>query len=511
MPVPRPQHPCDAAGRSAAMGGVGGPGTPLPPLPLLLALALLSPWGSAGGSCPPRCVCASNILSCSQAVLSSVPAPLPRFTAVLDLSHNNVSRLRADWAPGRLAHLHALLLSHNGLSFVSTEAFAHVPHLRHLDLSSNRLRALEENLFSDLTELEVLLLYNNEISAVDRTAFDNLSRLRKLYLGQNRIARFPLELLRDGSRLPQLALLDLSANHLRSLPVGELQALPAWLRDRLYLHGNPLVCDCPLFQLVARGRRRRLSAVMDFQEELRCLLPTTSASVGILALAGRQPLNCSEAREAVLEAHLGDTVTLSCDTRLRGVRSRHWVTPGGERVLEEGGNGSAALLANGSLQLRALRPEDAGTYACWVAGPLLNETLYVELLVHNFTLHGPHDTLNTAYTTLVGCILSVVLVLIYLYLTPCRCCCCRAADKPPAPRDDSINSSVLSATPNHAAGVPGEPCRSRSASATGPGQNGRFKVGGTPQPPPRHGPKAQRKVSDPDSVSSVFSDTPIVV
>ncbi|NWX24666.1 AMGO1 protein, partial [Aegotheles bennettii] len=349
-------------------------------------------------SCPQRCVCASNILSCSQALLGAVPAPLPRFTAVLDLSHNNLSRLRADWAPGRLPHLHALLLGHNGLSFVSTEAFAHVPHLRHLDLSSNRLRALEENLFSDLPELEVLLLYNNEIATVDRAAFENLPRLRKLYLGHNRIARFPLELLRDGTRLPQLALLDLSANRLRA------------------------------------------------------------------------------------------------------------------RVAEEGGNGSAALLANGSLQLRALRPEDAGTYACWVGGPVLNETLYVELLVHNFTLHGPHDTLNTAYTTLVGCILSVVLVLIYLYLTPCRCCCCRGAEKPPAPRDDSINSSVLSATPNHAAGVPGEPCGSRSATiSTGSGQNGRFKAGGTPQPPPRHGPRAQRKVSDPDSVSSVFSDTPIVV
>ncbi|NWU99385.1 AMGO1 protein, partial [Upupa epops] len=500
---------------------------PSAPLLSLLTLWLLSLRGSAGGLCPQRCVCASTILSCSQAALSSVPVPLPRFTAVLDLSHNNVSRLRGDWAPGRLPHLHSLLLSHNGLSFVSTEAFAHVPRLRHLDLSSNRLRALDENLFSDLAELEVLLLYNNEISSVDRTAFENLGRLRKLYLGHNRIARFPLELLRDGTRLPQLALLDLSANRLRSVPVGELQALPAWLRDRLYLHGNPLVCDCPLFQLVARGHQRRLSAVTDFQEELRCSLPVAAAAaaatppIGILA-AGRQSLNCSEAREAVLEAHLGDSVTLSCDTRIHGVRSRHWVTPSGERVFETGVNGSAALLANGSLQLRALRPEDAGSYACWVAGPLLNETLYVELLVHNFTLHGPHDTLNTAYTTLVGCILSVVLVLIYLYLTPCRCCCCRGsgAEKPPAPRDDSINSSVLSATPNHnvAAVVPhpGEPGQSRSASATGtggPGPNGgggRFKGGGTPQQPLRHGPKAQRKVSDPDSVSSVFSDTPIV-
>ncbi|XP_035425055.1 amphoterin-induced protein 1 [Cygnus atratus] len=488
---------------------MAGPGA------LLAVAALALAAGAAGGSCPPRCVCASNILSCSQAVLSAVPAPLPRFTAVLDLSHNNLSRLRADWAPGRLAHLHALLLSHNGLAFVSTEAFAHVPHLRHLDLSSNRLRALEENLFSDLAELEVLLLYNNEIAAVDRTAFDNLGRLRKLYLGQNHIARFPLELLREGSRLPQLALLDLSANRLRSLPVAELQALPAWLRDRLYLHGNPLACDCPLFQLVARGWRRRLSAVLDFQEELRCLLPAPGrAPVGILALAGRELLNCSEAREAVLEAHLGDTVTLGCDSRLRAAHSRHWVTPGGERVPEEAGNGSAAVLANGSLQLRALRPEDAGTYACRVAGPALNETLYVELLVHNFTLHGPHDGLNTAYTTLVGCILSVVLVLIYLYLTPCRCCC-RGADKTPAPRDDSLNSSVLSATPNHAARETPQPHGAAGPRAPPGGQNGRFKAGGTPPAmaaaAAREGPRAQRKVSDPDSVSSVFSDTPIVV
>ena len=490
---------------------------------VLAVLAVLAvPAVPSAGSCPPRCVCASNILSCSRAALSSVPAPLPRFTSVLDLSHNNISRLRADWAAGRLAHLHALLLAHNGLAFVSTEAFGHVPHLRHLDLSSNRLRALEENLFSDLPELEVLLLYNNEISAVDRSAFDNLSRLRKLYLGRNHIARFPLELLRDGSRPPQLSLLDLSSNRLRSLPAAELQALPAWLRDRLYVHGNPLGCDCPLYRLVARGRHRRLSAVLDFQEELRCQLPAAPgrAPVAVLELGSPELLNCSEAREAVLEAYLGDSVTLGCDSRLRAAHGRHWVTPGGDRVPEEGGNGSAAVLANGSLQLRALRPEDGGTYACRVSGPAFNETLYVELLVHNFTLHGPHDGLNTAYTTLVGCILSVVLVLIYLYLTPCRCCC-RAAEKPSAPpRDDSLNSSVLSATPDHAAGEPPPPPRARGGAghrgAAG-GQNGRYKAGGSPPTAavavgaPREGPRAQRKVSDLDSVSSVFSDTPIVV
>ncbi|XP_064354007.1 amphoterin-induced protein 1 [Dromaius novaehollandiae] len=476
----------------------GSRGLPVPAASLLLLVALVAPGSRGAAGCPPRCVCASDILSCSQAVLSGVPAPLPRFTAVLDLSHNNVSRLRADWAPGRLAHLHSLLLSHNGLTFVSSEAFAHVPHLRHLDLSSNRLRALEENLFSDLAELEVLLLYNNEIAAVDRTAFESLARLRKLYLGRNHIARFPLELLREGSRPPRLALLDLSANRLQSLPAGELQALPAWLRDGLYLHGNPLACDCALFELFARGRRRRLAAVLRFQEELRCLLPPAKRPVGILALGGAELLNCSEAREAVLEAHLGDSVTLGCDSRLRAAGAREWVTPAGERLPPGTGNGSAALLADGSLRLRALRPEDGGTYACSV----LNETLYVELLVHNFTARGGPDTLNTAYTTLVGCVLSVVLVLIYLYLTPCRCCRCRAkatAAAAAAPRDASAASSVLSATPE--AGPPRAARRRDAASA----------AAGDPPPPARRGPPGRRKVSDPESVSSVFSDTPIVV
>lgn len=54
-------------------------------------------------------------------------------------------------------------------------------------------------------------------------------------------------------------------------------------------------------------------------------------------------------------------------------------------------------------------------YTCYAMGEAFNETLSVELKVCHLTLHGHHDTLNTAYTTLVGCILSVVLVLTYLY------------------------------------------------------------------------------------------------
>uniref|UniRef100_K7G0D4 Adhesion molecule with Ig like domain 1 n=1 Tax=Pelodiscus sinensis TaxID=13735 RepID=K7G0D4_PELSI len=442
------------------------------------------------------------------------PAPhrLPRFPPILDLSHNNLTRLRADWTPARLAHLHSLLLCHNALGFVSTEAFGHVPHLRYLDLSSNSLRALEENLFSQLQELEVLLLYNNQIAQLDRSAFDDMAKLQKLYLSQNQISRFPVELVKDRAKLPDLALLDLSANKLKVLPVATLKSLPAWIKNGLYLHSNPLSCDCGLYELFAHWHARQLSSVVDFREELVCSLPQGKRSVSILTLNSQDSLNCSEFKEHVLEAYLGDTVTIDCDTRLRGAAAREWVTPNNRRVPEEAANSTVTVLGNGSLQIRPVRVEDTGVYTCYAASQAFNETLYVDVKVYNCTQHGSHDTLNTAYTTLVGCILSVILVLIYLYLTPCRCWC-RGNEKPAAQLEDSINSSMLSTPPNHDPEVAGHKGSLSHLAAPGPmqGQNGKVQPSRSPGQPARRAPKGPRKMSDPDSVSSVFSDTPIVV
>lgn len=473
------------------------------PLPWFLLLGEVARAGRPGFSCPAVCLCASNILSCSKQQLPNVPHALPSYTAQLDLSHNNLSRLRAEWTPTRLPHLHSLLLSHNHLHFISSEAFSPVPNLRYLDLSSNQLRTLEESLFSELQALEVLLLYNNRIGAVDRSAFEDVFQLQKLYLSQNLISRFPLELV----RLPRLALLDLSANRLKTLPVSDLQKLPAWVKNGLYLHNNPLLCTCELYQLFAHWQRRQLSPVVDFQEDLHCLSAKKPHSVF--------HLNCSEYQERAWEAHLGDALTIHCDTKQQGM-TKMWVTPSHERVLDEAANGTVTVFENGSLHFRRVQVEDGGVYTCFAVGEAFNETLSVELKVYNFTLHGHHDTLNTAYTTLVGCILSVVLVLIYLYLTPCRCWC-RGVEKPASHQGDSLSSSMLSTTPNHdpmAGGDKEEDFDRRVAflEPAGPGQdqNGKLKPGNTLPVPEATG-KGQRRMSDPESVSSVFSDTPIVV
>ncbi|KAM3872012.1 amphoterin-induced protein 1 [Diretmus argenteus] len=481
---------------------------------LFLALLWLPGAAASTLNCHKTCICASNIVSCSKMNLTAVPMGLPLYTAVLDLSYNDITRLRAEWTPIKLLKLHNLLLSHNGLHFLSSEAFIYVKHLRYLDLSSNSLRQLDEFIFEPLVNLEVLLLYNNHISQIDRSAFVGMINLQKLYLSQNQISRFPLELVKDKSRLEKLTLLDVSSNKIKVLPIDELQLLPAWIKNGLYFHNNPLLCDCDLYSLLAHWHVRKLNSALDFKDDYRCVLPgPPKTQVAVFDLDGNY-MNCSTFKEADEEAFLEQTLFLRCDTKHRNML-KTWVMPGNV-VVTPGRNQTAKVLPDGSLQIRPVRPEDSGTYTCFAVSEALNETIYVVLKVHNFTMNGGGETLNTAYTTLVGCLASVVLVLIYLYLTPCRCICCPGKGKTHG--EDSIHSSMLSVTPTHEDPALKAELNRHVAfidSKDLQGQNGKLNPNGHDDDDLDEEAgslvKGRRKKSVAESISSVFSDTPMVV
>uniref|UniRef100_A0AAY4CG02 Ig-like domain-containing protein n=1 Tax=Denticeps clupeoides TaxID=299321 RepID=A0AAY4CG02_9TELE len=421
-----------------------------------------------------------NIVSCPRRNLSGVPAELPRHAAVLDLSYNSIARLRAEWSPVKLPRLRSLVLSHNGLGFLSSEAFVQVARLRHLDLSSNVLRLLDELVFQPLKQLEVLLLYNNRISQIDRSAFAGLAGLQKVYLSQNLLSRFPLELVKEKVRPKKFVLLDVSSNRMKSVPLPELQALPAHVRNSLYFHDNPLSCSCGLYGLLARWHVRGLSSASDFRAEHVCY-PAGQKKAGPWAVFQLDRLlNCSAVTVMDEEAYLDDFLVLRCDSKLRDT-SKTWVTPQG--------NGTGVVLPDGSLQVGPLRVEDTGVYTCFAVGESLNETIYVSVKVHNFTQGEASPHMNTGYTTLAGCLASVVLVLVYLYLTPCRCPCCRRLG-----RDAGVPSSAASASPARE-----ERRRVAFADPKDPlGRNGRL------------GPDREEGREEP-ARSSVSSDTPIVV
>ncbi|XP_047460874.1 amphoterin-induced protein 1 [Mugil cephalus] len=486
---------------------------------LFLALCVTPLWlpGAAGSTlnCHKTCICASNIVSCSKMNLTSVPTGLPLYTAVLDLSYNEIARLRAEWTQVKLPNLHNLLLSHNGLHFLSSEAFIYVKHLRYLDLSSNNLRQLDEFIFEPLVNLEVLLLYNNQISQIDRSAFLGVVNLQKLYLSQNQISRFPVELVKEKTGLEKLSLLDVSSNKIKLLPIDELEVLPAWIKNGLYFHNNPLLCSCDLYTLLAHWYIRKLNSAVDFKDNYTCVLSPQKKQELVFDLSG-DSMNCSTFVEADEEAFLEQTLILGCDTKHRNMY-KTWTLPGNVPVVP-GSNQTAKVLSDGKLQISPVRSEDSGTYTCFATSEAFNETIYVVLKVYNFTMHGGGETLNTAYTTLVGCLASVVLVLMYLYLTPCRCFCCPNKSKNRG--EDSIHSSMLSVTPTH-----GDPALKAELnrhvafidSKDLQGQNGKVNPNGEEDDDDDLDAEAgslmkgKRKKSVAESISSVFSDTPMVV
>ncbi|KAK7878549.1 hypothetical protein WMY93_030385 [Mugilogobius chulae] len=471
-------------------------------------------------NCHKICICASNIVSCSKMNLTEVPLNIPPYTVVLDLSYNDLKRLKSDWTIDRLPNLHNLLASHNEITYLSSEAFLNVKHLRYLDLSSNDLQQFNDNVFDPLVNLEVLLLYNNRISQIDRVAFITMVNLQKLYLSKNQMSRFPLELVREKSPLDKLSLLDISSNRIAVLPIDELRALPAYIKNGLYFHSNPLHCSCELYTLLAHWFIRRLNSAVDFKDDYTCVLPGPQKTQVPAFELSSDYMNCSTFKEEDEEAFLEQTLLLKCDTKHRNM-FKTWMLPGNVPVIA-GNNQTAKVLHDGNLQVSPVKTDDSGTYTCFATSETFNETIYIVLKVHNFTMHRSGDTFNTAYTTLVGCLASVVLVLVYLYLTPCRCFCC--PNKGKGRGEDSIHSSMLSVTPTHEDPAMKAEINRHVAfidSKNSQGQNGKLNPNGDEEEDEEEEEeqdaeagslmKGKRKKSVAESISSVFSDTPMVV
>ncbi|XP_061639895.1 amphoterin-induced protein 3 [Phyllopteryx taeniolatus] len=402
------------------------------------------------------CLRAADILSCAGLGLDRVPEDVPARAVTLDLSHNRLAALRGHSFEG-LPHLRTVRLAHNRLASIRPGAFRNSSGalLRHLDLSSNKLRAVEAAHFRDLPGLEELLLFDNLLVKVESAALVGLGGLRRLYLSHNRLHDFPFSSVREH---PELVLLDLSSNGLLRLPLDNLTGLPGRLQQGLYLHANPLVCDCATYRMFRLWELRGYASVTDFRQNYTCLM------YGVRGLSARflpnfpQPCNGTAVtpQSSAVAVKAGRPALLHCSTTLTGKHvSFFWVSPAQEYVAPPGNNGSLKMFANGSLEIAAARAEDSGDYRCMALDPVgrRNETQEVKVTVVTHHAGDDHESFNTGFTTLLGCVVSLILVLMYLYLTPCR-------RRPPCNKgaapaaNESAQSSILSPTPPAAAEGP---------------------------------------------------------
>ncbi|KAM3588285.1 uncharacterized protein V6R79_025373 [Siganus canaliculatus] len=415
------------ASQSFSETTVGGSCCNLVAAASLLSLCLGFPPCVA--TCPSYCLCASDIISCSGRNLSALPSDLPSFATRLDLSHNALAVLPADWASRPFDRLATLVLSRNSINRIEVNAFAMMPHLVHLDLSSNQLAALNSSLFSGLRGLKELLLFGNRISQINSGAFTDLHSLERLYLSGNRLTAFPLGLYREPGGPRNVTFLDLSNNRLSEVPVQTLLLLSP--SSGIYLQENPLVCDCAFLALLEYWMWKQYRPMVDFGKEYPCrdnsrLEPECSQQV-----AAEMPLEAQ-----TYKVDPGKWMQVPCPGLASTATTNplvFWVTP--KTVMNSSANDPNAHLVvfpNGTLEIRSAVLEDSGTYGCVTARGRSLEPggcLEVSVVVGNssaassggLTQRSGAEHFNTAFTTLASCVISIILVLLYLYLTPCRC------------------------------------------------------------------------------------------
>ncbi|XP_029521372.1 amphoterin-induced protein 3-like [Oncorhynchus nerka] len=237
-------------------------------------------------------------------------------------------------------------------------------------------------------------------------------------------------------------MLDLSSNRLNTLPWEDVKALPVSVQKGLYLHNNSLVCECSMYGVFWHWEQRGFDSVREFTEENTCLIyGEPRASVQILQHS-RYFQNCTVGKVvslpvAVLISNLmvyeGERVQLDCQTSLRGKElSYMWVSPNHEHLTWTSFNDTLInVFPNGTLEIPAARVNDTGVYVCTTRDNkhMLNATREVNVTVVSTMPYS----FSTGYTTLLGCVVSLVVILMYLYLTPCRCGCCKQPQAIPIP------------------------------------------------------------------------------
>ncbi|XP_053575184.1 amphoterin-induced protein 2 [Bombina bombina] len=490
-------------------------------------LLFLSLFDSASGACPSACICASDIVSCTNKNLSTVPKSIIKFIKKLDLSYNKIGFLDADWFPVLFDKLQTLILNHNTINSISTGSFSTLPNVRHLDLSSNHLRTLSNPIFQELKMLEVLLLYNNHITHIDSSAFGGLHNLQKLYLSSNSLTHFPADIYTGRNKLTELILLDISHNNLQTLPVQQISLISARQLSGIYLHENPFLCDCSLNVMLMFWYHRHFSPVVDFKNDFSCVMYNSKSDTK-LQLIQESFLNCSEgavngsihAYGLLYEAQVGERLVVHCDSRIIDLSTEFiWVSPDGRTLEPYTTTENYRVFHNGSLEIENAQIEHSGLYSCTAMNKKkpFNETIDIRIMVSNFTTtkSQAHEAFNTAFTTLAACVVSIVLVLLYLYLTPCRCWC-KSKKHQRKQNASSAHSSILSGTPSD------EPPSERKSSTNkrvvflepvkqaDHGQNGKVRLIPSDNLTAESILKTSRSKSDSDSVSSVFSDAPFI-
>jgi hypothetical protein len=135
-----------------------------------------------------------------------------------------------------------LTLAGNRIEHLDRDVFSGLFKLKFIDLSVNKLQYLHPDTFFGLPNLQQLYLdYNPGLYIPTDRNFIKSHFLSHLYISNCNISSLSVETFANVSALKGIRLTN---NNLRTVDINILRAMPKL--STLYLHGNPLQCDCQL-------------------------------------------------------------------------------------------------------------------------------------------------------------------------------------------------------------------------------------------------------------------------
>ncbi|KAK6172597.1 hypothetical protein SNE40_016220 [Patella caerulea] len=181
------------------------------------------------------------IANCSNRGFDYIPWDLHHDIRTLDLSDNNISKLRPN-SFDKYVNIEKLFLRGNQLKTIQPSALNNLHRLKVLDLSRNQFSSVPTKALADVPNLNSLSMSANRLNGLDKNAFQGLPFLRDLNLAGNHINVISPYAF---SGLDLLETLELQDNALQSLTyeaVGEF----GYRLKTIRLYNNPWFCDCHL-------------------------------------------------------------------------------------------------------------------------------------------------------------------------------------------------------------------------------------------------------------------------
>ncbi|VDP68597.1 unnamed protein product [Echinostoma caproni] len=395
-----------------------------------------------------------------------------------------------------------LTVNHQDITELNSTQFKHLPNLTYLDLDSNKIVRIHPNTFHVLKHLQTLSLrFNLLIFSVDSFHPDvthGLIGLENLNLLQNPMGYVPKRIfapigsslrslvLSGGSEdfqldpgaldgLTMLQLLDLSYNHLESLPESFESTLHHMQLKELYLYGNPWRCDCNLRWLkvwflkynskliysrpVPEGVNRNLldpSAQRWYDYNYdgtgdgpsllqpRCASPYALFGRPLFShqtLAGLQPVRTTDfhclpqalTANQPVQLTLGSNATLTCEFFADPTGIVVWYRNGTliqQRWARMSMHQTTGRTFQAELTVQDVQPSDAGTYVCFLdtGHGRVNTTFSVQVNSDDQTVSSKikegvfrwinrlNTTLVLKYTGIIASCLIMLLMIIGLFI-----------------------------------------------------------------------------------------------